>query len=73
MPGPARTRSPFERVHHREVAIDMPASFNVDVRNGVVPLKGNGDTAAQARSAESLARNVSGVSSVRNDLRVAGR
>jgi osmotically-inducible protein OsmY len=45
---------------------------NVDVRNGVVQLKGSVGSAAEARAAESLARQVSGVRSVQNDLRVGG-
>jgi osmotically-inducible protein OsmY len=46
---------------------------NVDVRNGVVQLKGVVDNESQMRAAESIARNMSGVRSVQNDLRVATR
>jgi osmotically-inducible protein OsmY len=43
------------------------------VRNGVVQLKGVVDNESQMRAAESIARNMSGVRSVQNDLRVATR
>lgn len=40
-------------------------------RYGVVQLKGVVDNDAQLRAAEAIARNISGVRSVQNDLRVA--
>jgi hyperosmotically inducible protein len=43
---------------------------NVDVRNGVVQLKGRVATAAERTAAERVARDVSGVRSVQNDLQV---
>jgi osmotically-inducible protein OsmY len=54
-------------------AKDVKANdVNVDVRNGVVQLKGVVASSAERTAAESVARGVSGVKSVQNDLRVGG-
>jgi osmotically-inducible protein OsmY len=43
---------------------------NVDVRNGVVQLKGRVATSTERAAAERVARGVSGVRSVQNDLQI---
>jgi hyperosmotically inducible periplasmic protein len=47
-------------------------AINTDVKDGVVHLKGDVDTAARKEMATELARSVDGVKSVRNDLMVTG-
>lgn len=50
---------------------DMPStSISVETVDGVVQLTGSVDTAAQIREAESVAKQVDGVKSVKNDLKV---
>ena len=47
------------------------STINVDVVNDVVTLKGTVGTAAQRASAEKIAKDIDGVKSVKNDLKVA--
>lgn len=50
---------------------DMPStSISVETVDGVVQLTGSVDTAAQIREAESVAKQIDGVKSVKNDLKV---
>lgn len=52
---------------------DLSATrINVDTRDGVVTLKGPAATAAAKQRAETIARGVKGVTSVSNELQVAG-
>ena len=44
--------------------------INVDTDKGVVTLKGTAKSKAEAEKAETLAKNVAGVSTVRNDIKV---
>ncbi len=46
------------------------STINVDVVNDVVTLKGTVETAAQKASAERIAKEIDGVKSVKNELRV---
>jgi osmotically-inducible protein OsmY len=61
---------------HAQLAADEGlrtlTSINVDTENGVVRLHGEVPTAAAKQRAEEVARKVDGVTSVRNELRVAG-
>ena len=47
------------------------STINVDVVNDVVTLKGTVGTAAQKASAEKVAKDIDGVKSVKNELKVA--
>ncbi len=47
-------------------------AIDTDVKDGVVHLKGEVDSAARKEMATELARSVDGVKSVRNDLKVTG-
>lgn len=61
---------------HAQLAADEGlrtlTSINVDTENGVVRLHGEVPTAAAKQRAAEVARKVDGVTSVRNELRVAG-
>jgi osmotically-inducible protein OsmY len=54
------------------VGLNTLRSINVDSDNGVVTLKGRVDSADTKRRAEQVTRRVSGVSAVKNELRVKG-
>jgi hypothetical protein len=47
------------------------STINVDVVNDVVTLKGTVETAAQKTKAEQVAKDIDGVKSVKNELKVA--
>jgi len=47
------------------------STVNVDVTNDVVTLKGTVETAAQKTKAEQVAKDIDGVKSVKNELKVA--
>ncbi len=47
------------------------STINVDVTNDVVTLKGTVETAAQKTKAEQVAKDIDGVKSVKNELKVA--
>jgi hypothetical protein len=47
------------------------STINVDVVNDVVTLKGTVETAEQKKKAEDVAKNIDGVKSVKNELKVA--
>jgi osmotically-inducible protein OsmY len=47
------------------------STINVDVVNDVVTLKGTVETAAQKTKAEQVAKDIEGVKSVKNELKVA--
>jgi osmotically-inducible protein OsmY len=55
-----------------DVGLKTLRSINVDSEKGVVTLKGDVDSADTKQRAESVAKRVSGVTSVKNELRVKG-
>jgi hyperosmotically inducible periplasmic protein len=55
-----------------DVGMKTLTKINVDSDKGVVTLKGEVDSADTKRRAEEVARRVSGVSSVKNELKVKG-
>jgi hyperosmotically inducible periplasmic protein len=55
-----------------DVGMRTLTKINVDSSNGVVTLKGEVDSPDTRRRAEEVAKKVSGVSSVRNELKVRG-
>jgi osmotically-inducible protein OsmY len=55
-----------------DVGLKTLKSINVDSSNGVVTLKGRVDSEDTKRRAEDVAKRVSGVSSVKNELSVRG-
>ena len=54
-----------------EVAFLRESTINVDVVNDVVTLKGTVENAAQKTKAEQVAKDIDGVKSVKNELKVA--
>jgi osmotically-inducible protein OsmY len=54
------------------VGLNTLRSINVDSDKGVVTLKGRVDSEDTKRRAEDVAKRVSGVSAVKNELRVKG-
>ena len=54
------------------VGLNTLRSINVDSDKGVVTLKGRVDSEDTKRRAEEVAKRVSGVSAVKNELRVKG-
>jgi osmotically-inducible protein OsmY len=54
------------------VGLNTLRSINVDSDKGVVTLKGRVDSADTKRRAEDVAKRVSGVTAVKNELRVKG-
>jgi osmotically-inducible protein OsmY len=55
-----------------DVGMRTMYSINVDSDKGVVTLKGKVDSQATRQRAEEVAKRVSGVSSVKNELQVKG-
>ncbi|HYL91334.1 MAG TPA: BON domain-containing protein [Burkholderiales bacterium] len=55
-----------------DVGMRTMYSINVDSDKGVVTLKGKVDSEATKRRAEEVAKRVSGVSSVKNELQIKG-
>jgi hyperosmotically inducible periplasmic protein len=55
-----------------DVGLKTLRSINVDSDKGVVTLKGQVDSADVKQHAEAVAKKVSGVNSVKNELRVKG-
>ena len=55
-----------------DVGMKTLTKVNVDSEKGVVTLKGEVDSADTKRRAEEVAKRVSGVSSVKNELKVKG-
>ncbi len=55
-----------------DVGLRTMYSINVDSDKGVVTLKGRVDSDATRRRAEEVAKRVSGVTSVKNELQVKG-
>lgn len=55
-----------------DVGMRTMYSINVDSDKGVVTLKGKVDSAATKQRAEEVAKRVSGVQSVKNELQVKG-
>lgn len=55
-----------------DVGLRTMYSINVDSDKGVVTLKGRVDSADTKRRAEDVAKRVSGVSAVKNELQVKG-
>jgi osmotically-inducible protein OsmY len=55
-----------------DVGMRTMYSINVDSDKGVVTLKGKVDSQATKQRAEEVAKRVSGVSSVKNELQVKG-
>ena len=63
------------KVHNalmNNVGLNTLRSINVDSDKGVVTLKGRVDSEDTKRRAEEVAKRVSGVSAVKNELRVKG-
>jgi osmotically-inducible protein OsmY len=54
------------------VGLNTLRSINVDSDKGIVTLKGSVDSEDTKRRAEDVAKRVSGVSAVKNELRVKG-
>lgn len=55
-----------------DVGLRTMYSINVDSDNGVVTLKGRVDSESTKQRAEEVAKRVSGVATVKNELRVKG-
>jgi osmotically-inducible protein OsmY len=53
-----------------DVGVRAASNVNVETYNGVVQLSGFADNNQQASMAEKAARNVKGVQSVKNDIRI---
>ncbi len=56
-----------------DVGLKTVTNIDVDSDNGVVTLKGHVDSANSKQLAEKVAKRVSGVKSVKNELRVEGK